>query len=206
MRRIGVAVLGVLILLGGRPAVAGSGFDHYLLALTWTPAWCHFQGVERRDARCAPGMGIGWRVHGLWPQHARGWPEDCTTAARDPTRSQTAAMVDIMGSAGLAWHQWRKHGRCSGLNAAAYFALTREAYSRVTLPPLSGSRITVEELSAAIRAATPGLEPEALVVMCRDGLLTEVRICLQPWLASRACGADVRARACSGAVGVVAPP
>ena len=206
MRRVCVVVVSLALLLAGRLAVAGAGFDHYLLALSWTPAWCHFEGADRGDARCAPGAGTGWLVHGLWPQHARGWPEYCTTAAPDPSRRQTAAMADIMGSAGLAWHQWRKHGRCSGLNAEAYFAMTRAAQDRVTLPLPDRPVTTAEDLVAAIRAVNPGLGPEDLVVTCREGRLTEVRICLSPWLAPRPCAPDVRARACGGPLEVVARP
>ena len=39
-------------------------------------------------------------------------------------------MADIMGSGGSAWHQWKKHGRCSGLSPDDFFALSREAYGR----------------------------------------------------------------------------
>lgn len=190
--------------LSGRPAAAE--FDHYLLALSWTPGWCHAEGAARGDARCAPGAGTGWLVHGLWPQHDRGWPEYCSTDARDPTRRQTAAMVDIMGSAGLAWHQWRKHGRCSGLDARGYFEATRAARARVTLPPLAPGTTSARAIAAAVRAANPGIGADGLVVTCRDRRLVEVRICLTPGLAPRRCGADVRARACSGPLVVTPPP
>ena len=183
-------------------AAAGAGFDHYLLAVSWTPSWCVAEGDARGDARCAEGADAGWLVHGLWPQHAQGWPEFCTTAARDPSRAQTRAMTDIMGSAGLAWHQWRKHGRCSGLNAAAYFATTREAFARLAF--LAPEATTVEGLTRALKAANPGLTAEDFVITCRGNHLAEVRLCLTPWLAPRTCTPDVRARACDGALTVPA--
>ncbi len=189
--------LALVVALGAAgPAPAGSGFDHYVLALSWTPGWCVREGAERGDDRCAEGADSGWQVHGLWPQHAEGWPEFCTTAARDPSRRQTAEMVDIMGSAGLAWHQWRKHGRCSGLNADAYFAKTREAFGRVRLPEPEAA--TAEDLGRALRAVNPGLEEGQVVITCSAGRLAEVRVCLTPWLTPRDCGADVLARACRG--------
>ena len=43
-------------------------------------------------------------------------------------------LADIMGTSGLAWHQWNKHGRCSGLSSDDYFALSRDAYGRVARP------------------------------------------------------------------------
>ena len=191
-----------VVLLAGRVA-AGSGFDHYLLAVSWTPAWCEAEGDARGDARCAAGADAGWLVHGLWPQHApEGWPEFCSTAAADPSRAQTRAMTDIMGSSGLAWHQWRKHGRCSGLNAAAYFAKTRAAFARLAFPEPEAA--SVEGLSQALQAANPDLRDDSFIVTCRGGTLAEVRVCLTPWLEPRACNADVVARACSGAIS--APP
>ena len=56
------------------------------------------------------------------------------TSERPPSRKMTRDMVDIMGSSGLAWHQWKKHGSCSGLSAAEYFAKSREAYGTITQP------------------------------------------------------------------------
>ncbi|MFO1140278.1 MAG: hypothetical protein U1E41_14510 [Paracoccus sp. (in: a-proteobacteria)] len=43
-------------------------------------------------------------------------------------------MADIMGSSGLAWYQWKKHGRCTGLSSADYFALTRKAAALIAIP------------------------------------------------------------------------
>ncbi len=48
----------------------------------------------------------------------------------------TAEMADIMGNSGLAWHQWKKHGTCSGLSARDYFALSRRAYAAVNRPEI----------------------------------------------------------------------
>jgi ribonuclease I len=43
-------------------------------------------------------------------------------------------MADIMGGAGLAFYQWKKHGRCSGLSAPGYYAVARQAFESVTMP------------------------------------------------------------------------
>ena len=45
-------------------------------------------------------------------------------------------MADIMGGAGLAFYQWKKHGRCSGLSPQDYFATARRAFASVTIPPV----------------------------------------------------------------------
>ncbi|MGB0905589.1 MAG: ribonuclease T2 family protein, partial [Mangrovicoccus sp.] len=116
--------------------IAGE-FDYYVLALSWTPNWCAREGDARGSAQCDPDQGFGWTLHGLWPQYERGYPQDCAApASLDPTRQQSALMADIMGSGGLAFYQWRKHGRCSGLSGSAYYAASRAAYEAVTRPPV----------------------------------------------------------------------
>ena len=124
----------VLLLLAALPVRADRAgvFDYYVLSLSWQPTWCALEGRARGAEQCD--RGHGWVLHGLWPQYHRGWPAHCQTAQRPPSRSMTAGMADIMGAPGLAWHQWKKHGTCSGLSAPDYFALSRRAYARVNRP------------------------------------------------------------------------
>lgn len=195
-------------LLGNRADGTEPG-DYYLLALSWVPSWCAADGDARNAAQCT--TGAGWLVHGLWPQYAAGgWPEYCATDARDPSRAQTRAMADIMGDGGFAWHQWKKHGRCSGLSAEAYFARTRAAFARLAWPDALSDiarpiRATPEAVETAFRAANPGFGADMVIATCRDGHLQELRLCLGPDLAPRDCGADVLERACR-ARRVILPP
>lgn len=176
--------------------VAGR-FDYYVLALSWQPSWCSRTGDARDAPECRKGSGLAFTVHGLWPQYERGWPERCTTAERDPARHESAAMTDIMSSAGLAWYQWQKHGRCSGLSAQDYYTATRKAFEAVTLPQLfddlgrdlSLPPAVVEE---AFLEANPRLHPDGVTMTCRDAALAEVRICLTRDLEPRACAPDTR--------------
>ncbi len=170
-------------------------FDYYVLALTWTPSWCAAEG-DPRDGQCDPDRDLGFTLHGLWPQYEEGWPEDCTSDAADPSRRETAAMADIMGSGGLAWYQWKKHGRCAGLSAQEYFSRARRVYRALDLPRPQGGRATPQEVEAAVLAANPALGPDGVIVTCRGGRIEEVRICLTPELAPRACAPDVLADAC----------
>jgi ribonuclease T2 len=197
--RLGFVLLALLALL---PARAGA-FDYYLLALSWSPSWCAEGDRAEEAEQCA--RDHGFVLHGLWPQNEQGWPEFCTTGERDPSRRQTAAMADIMGSGGLAWYQWKKHGRCTGLSAEDYFATARLAFGLTRLPVLP-ARASAAEIEAAFVAANPGLAPEHLVVTCRDGRLREVRICLSRELAPRPCAADVEDGACRVRGQIAAPP
>ena len=170
-------------------------FDYYVLSLSWSSAWCALEGDARRDPQCDAGRGLTWVLHGLWPQHEEGWPSYCRTRERDPTRAETAAMADVMGGAGLAFYQWKKHGRCSGLDPAGYFATARRALDGITLPPVFG-RVTrdltlpASVVEDAFLDANPGLAPDQITVTCKAGLVQEVRICLTKDLDPRRCGTD----------------
>ncbi|EPX79518.1 ribonuclease T2 family protein [Salipiger mucosus] len=180
----------------GEPA---GEFDYYVMALSWSPTWCALEGDARDSPQCE--RSHGWILHGLWPQYHRGWPSECRGAPPPPSRAMTAAMADIMGTAGLAWYQWRKHGTCAGLPAEDYFALARRAYGAIQRPaifrklkdPVTLPAAVVEE---AFLEANPGLAPDMVTVTCRAGRIEETRLCLSKTLEPVPCGRDV-VRDCS---------
>jgi ribonuclease T2 len=105
-------------------------------------------------------------------------------------------MADIMGGSGLAFYQWKKHGRCSGLSAAGYFQLARRAWDRIVVPDLfarvrTDLTLPASVIEAAFVEANPGFGANAITVTCQSGLIQEVRICLTRDLGPRRCGADV---------------
>lgn len=192
------------------PAIAQQAgpFDYYVLSLSWSPSWCRAQQDDGAE-QCAPGRRTGFVVHGLWPQYERGWPEDCRTPARDPTRRESRAMADIMGSSGLAWYQWKKHGRCSGLSAQNYFALTRAAAQEIAIPTVLGRldrdvRLPAKVVEDAFVEANPRLTRDGITVTCRNRALQEVRICMTADLEPRACAPDTR-QDCTGSFLMPAP-
>lgn len=197
---LATALLGALCVSGAHAEDRAGAFDYYVLALSWNAAWCEAEGVARGAPQCDPDRDIGFVLHGLWPQHETGWPEFCRSPHRDPSRAETAAMADIMGSPGLAWHQWKKHGRCTDLDPAQYFALAREAWDSVTLPEvLTRIRLPVRIAPKAIEDAflevNPGLRAGGITVTCPDRRVEEVRICLGKSLVPRDCSGDA-ARDC----------
>jgi ribonuclease T2 len=196
----------LLTLLAAAPAGAADeagAFDYWLLALTWTPSWCEAEAAWD-EAQCR--RGLGFTLHGLWPQHEDGWPEYCASDARDPSRRETAAMADVMGSGGLAFYQWKKHGRCSGLYADRYFATARRLYEALRLPRPDDGRATAAEIEAAVLDRNPALTPEAVIVTCGGGRLAELRVCLTRDFAPRPCGADVLGDACRTRGPLEVPP
>ena len=169
-------------------------FDYYVLSLSWSPTWCALEGEARRSPQCD--RPLGWVLHGLWPQYEDGWPSYCTTAARDPSRAQTAAMADIMGTDGAAWYQWKKHGRCAGLAAQDYLDTARRAFEGVARPQVfrdlpDDVRLPASVVEDAFVEADPTLDRDAITVTCTAGRIQEVRLCLTRDLAPRTCGADV---------------
>lgn len=171
-------------------------FDYYVLALSWSPSWCALEGTARGSSQCAPEADFGWILHGLWPQYERGWPSHCASAHASPSRSQTAAMADIMGSAGLAWYQWKKHGRCTGLDADSYFDAARRAYAAVARPEVFRKlkdpvRLPAAVVEEAFLQANPGWRPDMLTVTCKAGRIQEARLCLTREFEPRLCGEDV---------------
>ncbi len=180
--------------------VAGE-FDYYVLALSWSPAWCSDTGDARNAEQCRSGRGIDFVVHGLWPQYERGWPQNCASQERDPSRRESQAMADIMGSGGLAWYQWKKHGRCTGLSARAYYQAIRDAASVAPVPEVFDDlsrdiRVPPAVIEDAFMEANPGLTRDGITITCDGRDLQEVRICLTRDLEPRDCAPDVR-RDCS---------
>lgn len=205
-RSLGAVLALIVSAFAAMPALAqdrAGEFDHYLLALSWMPAFCTVEGDRRMDARCASGTRLGWVVHGLWPQHAGGaWPEYCTTAQRNPSRRETAAETEIFGTPGAAWHQWNKHGRCTGLSSRDYFALTRAAFGALTLPEVFAAIdapliVAPEVIEAAFIEANTDFSPEMMITTCRDSSIVELRLCLNRDLAPRPCDEALFLRECA---------
>jgi ribonuclease T2 len=155
-------------------------FDFYVLALSWSPGFCARD--QRGSPQCDAGRRLGFVVHGLWPQYERGYPSNCA-ADRGAPRSAIEQTGDLYPDPGLARHEWRTHGTCSGLSPSAYFGAVARARAMVTIPDplvdLGGpGQTTPQNLERAFTAVNPGLRADMMAVGCRSGALQEIRICL----------------------------
>ena len=118
-----------------RPADEPGDFDYYAVALSWSPSFC----ATRNDPeQCAIGRRLGFVLHGLWPQYERGYPESCSTEKLP--RQVLDRFSALFPSQWLAEHEWKKHGTCSGLDPAGYFALSGKLRSQVRSRAFSSSR------------------------------------------------------------------
>lgn len=200
-------ILAILLALGLLTPIAradgerAGDFDYYVLALSWSPTWCANQGDAQGSEQCDPRHDYGWILHGLWPQFERGYPSYCNTSARSPSRGETNAMADVMASGGLAWHQWKKHGRCSGLTSRAYFAAARAAYNAVVRPPIlrkldHAVKLPASVIEDAFLQSNPDWSADMLTITCKNRRIQEARLCLTKDFQPRICGVDV-VRDCS---------
>ncbi|MBX3521297.1 MAG: ribonuclease T2 [Xanthobacteraceae bacterium] len=167
-------------------------FDFYVLSLSWSPSYCETAGNRADPAQCRRGKPLSFVIHGLWPQHDRGFPQDCSYNPPRVSDRTINSMLDIMPSRRLIIYEWRKHGTCSGLSPEDYFALVRRAFERVKIPAQfeqthQWQTVSPPEIENAFRVANPKLEGDMIAVTCDRRHLREVRICMSKDLEFRAC-------------------
>jgi ribonuclease T2 len=175
-------------------------FDFYVLALSWSPSYCAVKGSEADAEQCS-GKPLGFTVHGLWPQYERGFPENCAIGEPGGVSRDILREIDaVLPADGLARHQWRKHGACSGLTQEAYFRTLSDAFNKITIPDAyrranQVRTVSPKRVEADFIAANPGVPANGFAPVCNGGYLTEVRICMTKELAFRAC-AEVDQSSC----------
>ncbi|MBY0611829.1 MAG: ribonuclease T2 [Beijerinckiaceae bacterium] len=205
-----LATIAAATLSASRPAAAQGEtrngapgvFDFYVLALSWSSGFCTNTGDSQGRAQCAAGSQLGFTVHGLWPQFERGFPTECSPAARSPSQIALQKTRGVFPDENLARYEWRKHGTCSGQSPSDYFDDVRKARDSVTVPtpflkPTTPQTWGPLDIKRAFVAANGGLRADMIGIACRSGVLEEVRICLGkdlrgfiscPEVARRGCG------------------
>jgi len=180
---------------------SGSGFDFYLLNLSWSPEFCYSHPNANECAAHA-----SFVLHGLWPQNNNGsYPENCSSAPGPANPSQYS---DIYPDAGLLQHEWHTHGTCSGLSPDRFFSTARSAYKAVSIPPaLSGlssqSSMSPDQIVSLFTSSNPTIPQSSFVVSCGNNYLTAVELCLDKRLHPIACPAI---RSCRAKVVRIPPP
>jgi ribonuclease T2 len=176
-------------------------FDFYVLSLSWSPSFCEASGERGTPPQQQCGARpYSFVVHGLWPQYDKGFPEFCQYPAPRLDRNIMTSMLDLMPAPRLIYHEWDKHGTCSGLNQRAYFETIRKARAQVKIPeayldPKQILTVTPDEVEEAFVEANAGLTRDAIAVTCGGRRLDEVRICIGKDLRFRPCP-EIDSRAC----------
>lgn len=203
---------------------AGSGrnvagqFDYYALVMSWSPTHCASDAGQRADSdmQCASrdGRRYSFVLHGLWPQYERGYPESCPTRDRPFVPDNViGSVLDVMPSRGLAIHEYRKHGTCSGLDAAGYFDLGEQLFRQIKVPeryvnPFDGQNVAPEDLVREFTEANPGLQPDMMGVVCGGpgNRLKEIRVCFTRQGKLRSCGRNESQKKLCSARTMFVPP
>ncbi len=168
----------------------GSGFDFYLLNLSWSPEFCY---SHPSAAECA--AHATFILHGLWPENTDGaYPESCSSA---PGPADPAQFKDIYPDPGLLQHEWQTHGTCSGLSADVFFQTARTAFRSVSIPPTLNtltSQISLppDQIVDLFTTSNPQIPRSSFVVSCGHNYLTAIEVCLDKSLHPVACGAAIR--------------
>jgi ribonuclease T2 len=187
-------------------------FDFYVLALSWSPSYCAAaaeRGASRRNDLQCGGRPFSFVVHGLWPQYQTGFPSYCKVPAPRLNRAIVGANLDIMPSPRLIFHEWDRHGTCSGLSAAAYFEVVRKARAVVKIPPdyldlYKPIMVSPGDVAAEFVKANPSLPRDGLTIACDGRRLNEVRICLNKDLSFRDCPSSAGRSCRSGRIAMPA--
>jgi ribonuclease T2 len=205
------ALFALSLVLASGPAAAqdprqneAGKFDFYVLALSWSPSFCEASAERGRNNRSAQQQ-CGERpysfvVHGLWPQYEKGFPEFCQVPAPRLDRNIVSSMLDLMPAPRLIFHEWDKHGTCSGLPARGYFEHVRKARAVVKIPERfldvkEHLTVTPDEVEEAFVKANPGLTRSSIAVTCDSRRMSEVRICMSREFQFRDCP-EIDQRAC----------
>ena len=180
-------------------------FDFYASALSWSPSFC--EASQERTPNRPPDQQCGGRpfsfvVHGLWPQYSTGLSgllSGAGTTARRLNRRQHARVR--RPSPRLIFHEWDRHGTCSGLSSSGAYLSHRAQgprrgedschYLELDKP----ITVTSDEVVEAFVKINPGLSRAAIAVACDSKRLCEVRVCLGKDFGFREC-AEVTRRAC----------
>jgi ribonuclease T2 len=161
---------------GERIAASKSGFDFYLLNLSWSPEYCQSHPSATECAAHA-----AFVLHGLWPENADGsYPENCSNAAGPADPSQ---YKDIYPDPGLLEHEWQTHGTCSGLGPDAFFQAARSAFRVVIIPPTlsnltSQTSLPPDQIIDLFSASNPSIPRSSFAISCGHNYLTAVEACL----------------------------
>ena len=173
-----------------------TGFDYYLLVLSWAPEYCATHSNHAGSAECDPDRHFGYIVHGMWPENDNGsHPQDCGPGS-PVAQSTVRRMMAIMPARGLIQHEWREHGACTGLSAQDYFANVEKAFGEVKVPPKYSA--PAQEFRARPSkieddfAKANNVASEDFRISCSDSELVAVEACLTKDLQYERCPSSLR--------------
>jgi len=188
-----VCLLLAAVLASPLRAEPQKSFDYYLMSLSWSPEFCD---THPREHQCS--LGYGLVLHGLWPQYQRSYPEFCNN--RPLPGELVRQYADLYPSNDLIFHEWQKHGTCSGLAPGEYLQLSETLKRRFKTPSalqklVKPLRTDARQLIRWVVDANPGLAADAVAISCtgKPRYLQEIYVCYDKHGASAtSCAEDVQ--------------
>ena len=90
---------------------------------------------SRSPEQCDSGASAAFVTHGLWPNDANGRDPCGDKMQQDYVPSAALSVGErVYPTRGLAIHEWRTHGVCTGLDAEHYFRAVQFARDEFTIP------------------------------------------------------------------------
>src|ERR1044071_7783023 len=170
-------------------------FDYYLLSLSWAPNFCASHPSDH-SSECSAGNHAAFVLHGLWPQSKTGAPPMSCAPASPVAKSIVDPMLQYMPTRNLIQHEWEKHGTCSGLSAADYFAKVEQAFKSVRVPHdypdlKQNKTFSIADVESSF-ASDNHAPKDAFRISCHAGDLVGLEVCLNKNLEYQACTRTVR--------------
>jgi ribonuclease T2 len=165
-------------------------FDYYALSMSWSPGFC---ATHTDPHQCATGRQFGFVLHGLWPQYQQGYPQSCSRQRITPALEQKYG--PLYASPKLIFHEWPRHGTCSGLTPEQYFDLTAKLKQGLVIPaqyqrPSAPVRVSSAQFAQAFMASNPSLAEAGVLPFCNGGgrFLREILVCYSKSGQPQSCG------------------
>jgi ribonuclease T2 len=174
-------------------------FDFYVLALSLAPAFCELEPNKKqcKHLQATSNQRTPLTLHGLWPERNQAGkaPEYCAADRLELKQIDSERLRRFMPGVqdGLASHEWKRHGSCSGLGVEQYFANAIDLTERINaaagnlLNLTMGRSIETASFRAALEQSQPGLSA-SLTLHCRNlanrselagkPVLVEIRACV----------------------------
>ncbi|AES68198.1 ribonuclease T2 family protein [Medicago truncatula] len=108
-------------------------FDHFLLVLSWPPAFCKELYISS-NRPCITPLPINFTLHGFWPSNnGNSQPRDCDKDEKKypfDFNTVTKDVISRIDNLGFWGEQWILHGTCSVsmLDQFQYFSKALQIY------------------------------------------------------------------------------
>jgi ribonuclease T2 len=159
--------------------------DGYLLALSWSPAFCTDARPSSDSKFQCEKNRFAFVVHGLWPQSSKAktvaeQPAFCHEAQPISLATHKAHLCTVPGVK-LMTHEWQKHGVCAFQTPEQYFdriAAMRGVLKLPNFDVVADRQLTAATIRDAFVKANPALPRDAIMVdVDKKSRLREVRLC-----------------------------